>query len=156
MSYKGVGVQASRAGIPDSVVLRFEGLSSTKEAYRGRGSCTERQRRTRTTLPAGRRCAARRLGARGRQDQPGGQGPQGSSYRTRLRSPNPGAGYRRRQSVIKGTALLSGNSERQHLITVSVLGELKPCRFPRVAPHGSVDDGWVELYAGPAASLFGL
>src|SRR5215213_8956561 len=25
-----------------------------------------------------------------------------------------------------------------------------------VAPHGSVDDGWVELYAGPAASLFGL
>src|SRR5215208_948434 len=27
MSYKGVGVQASRAGIPDSVVLRFEGLS---------------------------------------------------------------------------------------------------------------------------------
>ena len=104
---------------------------STKEAYRGRGSCTERQRRTRTTLPAGRRCAARRLGARGRQDQPGGQGPQGSSYRTRLRSPNPGAGYRRRQSVIKGTALLSGNSERQHLITVSVLGDLKRSRFPR-------------------------
>ena len=33
-------MQASRAGIPDSVVLRFEGLSSTKEAYRGRGSCT--------------------------------------------------------------------------------------------------------------------
>jgi hypothetical protein len=25
-----------------------------------------------------------------------------------------------------------------------------------VAPHGSVDEGWVELYAGPAASLFGL
>src|SRR5215203_3217121 len=26
----------------------------------------------------------------------------------------------------------------------------------RVAPQGSVDDGWVELYAGPAASFFGL
>ena len=25
-----------------------------------------------------------------------------------------------------------------------------------VAPQGSVDDGWVELYAGPAASFFGL
>jgi len=25
-----------------------------------------------------------------------------------------------------------------------------------VAPHGSVDEGWVELYAGPAPSLFGL
>jgi hypothetical protein len=25
-----------------------------------------------------------------------------------------------------------------------------------VAPHGSVDEGWVELFAGPAASLFGL
>ena len=23
-----------------------------------------------------------------------------------------------------------------------------------VAPHGSVDEGWVELCAGPAASLF--
>src|SRR5215212_11010502 len=25
-----------------------------------------------------------------------------------------------------------------------------------VAPYGSVDESWVELYAGPAASLFGL